>query len=153
MEPVLDVSALLAGYGWLSALLGVLMGVGFVLYVLVVAARLVILDVLLASAPFFLLCWVLPQTRGRAGLWTRAFILTLMVQPVQVVILGVAIGTLAPISAGQNKELLAPLVGLATLFLVIKAPELLGLAVAGPTSLAQVVAVPLRLARLARGRR
>jgi hypothetical protein len=153
MAPVLDLSSLLTGYGWLSALLGLLMGVGFVLYVLVVASRLVILDVLLASAPFFLLCWVLPQTRGWAALWVRAFVLTLILQPVQLLILGVAVGTLAPVSAGQNKELLAPLVGLVTLYLLIKAPELLGLAVAGPTSLSQAIAVPLRLARLARGRR
>jgi hypothetical protein len=37
--------------------------------------------------------------------------------------------------------------------LLIKAPELLGGPVAGPTSLSRAVALPLRLARLARGRR
>jgi hypothetical protein len=153
MAPVAAPALLLTGYGWLAALLGLLMGVGFVLYALVVAARLVVLDVLLAAAPLFLLCWVLPQTRGWAGLWARALVLTLILQPVQVLILGIAVGTLAPLWAGQNQELLAPLVGLATLYLLLKAPELLGGPVAGPTSLSRAAALPLRLARLARGRR
>jgi hypothetical protein len=109
--------------------------------------------VLLAAGPFFLLCWLLPQTRGWAALGARALVLTLSLHPVQVLILGIAAGTLAPISAGQNRELLAPLVGLATLYLMIKAQALLGLAVTGPTSLTQAIAVPLGLARLARGRR
>ena len=112
-----------------------------------------VVTIIAMALSMILLAWALPQTRGWAGLWVRALVLTLILQPVQVLILGIAVGTLAPLGAGRDAELLAPLVGLATLHLLIKAPELLGGPVAGPTSLSRAVALPLRLARLARGRR
>ena len=143
------------GFGWLSLLLLVLLGLCFILYAVIVVIRIGALQLLLATAPLFLLCWLLPPTRGLARLWVRTFLLTVYLQALQWLVIGLAVGGLAPVATGQDRGLLGPVLGLAGLLLAIRLPRELGVqpvAAAGDL-VTGLATLPGRVARLARGRR
>lgn len=109
----------------LSLLLLAVLLIVCLLWLLQMLMRLALLDVLLALAPLAMALWVLPQTERWAALWWRLFLPTLFCQTLQVAVLGLATA-LGRSLALPNEVTLAPLLGIATLTLVLKIPTLLG---------------------------
>jgi hypothetical protein len=109
--------------------------------------RFVILDLLLVTAPFAIMLWVLPQTRRWNELWAALFPATVFQQALQAWTLvlgfrivsavygqsGGAVGTLLfPISGAAGiagPALLAALTAIAVLLAALKVPEILGKAI------------------------
>jgi hypothetical protein len=103
-------------------------GVAGVLLVLQQAARLALVDLLLAVAPLALLCWVVPLTRRWAALWSTTFAGAVYLQFLQAVALKLGAALLAAWAAGASTPLpdaLAVLLGVAVLGLTLKLPGLL----------------------------
>jgi hypothetical protein len=99
-----------------------------VLFVLQQAGRLALVDLLLAVAPLGLLCWVLPQTRRWAALWSATFARTVFVQFLQAAALKLGASLLAAWAAGVGEPLpnaLAILLGVGVLGLTLRLPRLL----------------------------
>jgi hypothetical protein len=80
--------------------------------------RAAVLSVLLVTAPLAALCSTLPETQGYATTWTRLFTVGLFMQPLQLVVLRVAIAT--DFSAGAG--VVATFYALATLWVMLKVP-------------------------------
>ncbi len=140
------------GFGWLALVLLLLLGLLVIALGLVALARVALLNILLATAPLFLLGWVLPQTRALAGHWVRTFLLAVYLQVVQVLVLSLALATLAPVATGQDGSLLRPLLGVATLLLLVRLPRELAVTVGAATrQVLGLAALPLA-ARLIRWR-
>jgi hypothetical protein len=109
--------------------------------------RFVILDLLLVTAPFAIMLWVLPQTRRWNELWASLFPATVFQQALQAWTLvlgfrivsavygqsGGAVGTvLLPIRGASGiagPTLLAALTAIAVLLAALKVPEILGKAI------------------------
>ena len=101
-------------------------GVVGLFLVIQMVVRLAMLDVLIVTAPLGLVCWVLPQTHAWAHLWTRAFISTVFVQFLQVLVLGLGGGLLVFFPADNPFGAVMDLViGIATLYLTLKIPAFL----------------------------
>ena len=83
-----------------------------------------LLCVLIVLAPLAALCTVLPDTRGHARGWLRLFGVTVLMQPVQLIVLRVA--EVAAVDEGGG--LVQSLYALATLFLMLKVPGALNVA-------------------------
>ena len=71
----------------LEALLGLVDGVMELLLALQMIIRIALLDALLVLAPAGLLCYAWPRLQGMAALWGRLFVVTLITQFVQIVVL------------------------------------------------------------------
>lgn len=90
--------------------------------------RLVLVDLLLVLAPLGLLCWILPQTQRWARLWSSTFVGAVFTQFVQVVAMLLAGNLLVAAAPGSSlaNAALAPLLGIATVVLVLKLPGIVG---------------------------
>jgi hypothetical protein len=88
--------------------------------------RLALVDVLIALAPLGLLCWVLPEIGGWAGLWSRTFFAAVFTQFVQVLALrlgGALLVDTAP--GGDQAQALRLFLGVAVMMLTLKVPDLM----------------------------
>src|SRR6185312_2540888 len=84
----------------LEALLGLVDGLMELLLAIQMVIRIALLDALLVLAPAGLLCYAWPRLQGLAELWGRLFVVTLITQFVQIVVLHM----------GEDLMLYAPLV-------------------------------------------
>ena len=86
--------------------------------------RLVLIDVLLVIAPLGLLCWILPQTERWARLWSTTFVGAVFTQFLQVTAMLLSGNLLTAVGSGSGiaGTALGPLLGLATVVLVLKLP-------------------------------
>ena len=86
--------------------------------------RLVLVDVLLVIAPLALLCWILPQTERWARLWSTTFVGAVFTQFLQVTAMLLSGNLLTAVGSGSGiaGTALGPLLGLATVVLVLKLP-------------------------------
>nr|BBH91741.1 hypothetical protein KTC_64920 [Thermosporothrix sp. COM3] len=82
--------------------------------------RLALLDVLWVISPIALLCYAFPAWQRWANLWMSAFIATIFVQFVQVVVIVLGVGLVS--TFGGESGILGFLVGSAILCLVMKIP-------------------------------
>jgi hypothetical protein len=150
LDPLAVAAWPLRGPGPLLALLmlAVLLLV-FLLWVLQMLMRLALLALLLALAPLAIVLWALPQTEGWARLWWRTFLPALFCQFLQVAALGLATALGRALGA-PGEAALAPLVGIATLALVLKIPGLLAAGLLGGQTISGGVRGSLALVALAR---
>jgi len=90
--------------------------------------RLVLVDVLLVVAPLGLLCWILPQTERWARLWSTTFVGAVFTQFLQVAAMLLSGNLLTAVGSGSGiaGTALGPLLGLATVVLVLKLPGIVG---------------------------
>jgi hypothetical protein len=84
--------------------------------------RIALLDLLLLLAPLGLLCFALPQTSAWGRLWAQAFVSALIVQPIQIVLLGLGA---ALIALPQVGGIAAFFTGAAALYLAFRVPGML----------------------------
>ncbi len=84
----------------LEALLGLVDGLMELLLAIQMVIRIGLLDALIVLAPAGLLCYAWPRLQGMAELWSRLFVVTLVTQFVQIVVLHM----------GEDLVLYAPLV-------------------------------------------
>jgi hypothetical protein len=90
--------------------------------------RLALVDLLVATAPLGVLCWVLPQTQGWARLWGATFSRVVFVQFLQVALLKLGAALLGSWAAALGwplNDVLSILVGVAVLGLALRVPGLL----------------------------
>lgn len=106
------------------AVFAVVLVIAVVILVLAYVVRYALLAVLVVVAPLAGLCTALPETRSYARSWLRLFVVTAMMQPIQLIVLRVA-GALAFDPSGG---LVQTLYALATLFLMLKVPGALNTA-------------------------
>lgn len=92
-------------------------------------ARLALLDLLLAIAPMGIFCFALPQTRTWGRLWAEGFVATLLIQPIQAVVVLIGSWFLANMTQlfGPNfPPIVQIMLGIACAFLAVRVPALLG---------------------------
>lgn len=92
-------------------------------------ARLALLDLLLAIAPLGIFCSALPQTRTWGRLWAEGFVATLLIQPIQAVVVLIGSWFLSNLTQlfGPNYPPSVQIgLGIACAFLAIRVPALLG---------------------------
>lgn len=90
--------------------------------------RLALVDLLLVLAPLGLLCWILPQTQRWARLWSSSFagaVFTQFVQMVAMLLAGNLLVAAVP-GTGLAGTALGPLLGMASVVLVLKLPGIVG---------------------------
>lgn len=101
---------------------------GDLLLALEALARIVLLDLLIALSPLGILCYALPQSRAWGRMWAEAFVATLLIQPLQVVLIVLGakmlslVGTLL---SGPVPPIVQILVGLASVIMALYVPRLL----------------------------
>lgn len=91
-------------------------------------ARLALVDLLVATSPLGILCWVLPETQGWARLWGSTFSRVVFAQFLQVVVLKLGASLLSGWAAALSwpaTDVLSIFVGVAVLGLAFKVPSLL----------------------------
>ena len=91
-------------------------------------ARLALLDLLIAIAPLGIMCYALPQSRAWGRMWAEAFAATILIQPIQtmLVLLGAKmVSLLVTFFQAGIPPLVQILVGLASIILALKVPQLL----------------------------
>jgi hypothetical protein len=91
-------------------------------------ARLALLDLLIAIAPIGIFCFALPQSRSWGRLWAEAFVATLLIQPLQavVVLIGSNLMATAVELFGPNfPPIVQILLGMACVYLAIRIPSML----------------------------
>lgn len=91
-------------------------------------ARLALLDVLIVLAPLGLFCNALPQTRPWARMWGEAFAATLLIQPIQSVVVLLGSELLANVGVWFQvgfPPIAQVLVGIAMVYVALKVPGLL----------------------------
>lgn len=98
--------------------------IALVILVLAYVVRHALLCVLIVVAPLAALCTVLPDTRGYARGWMRLLSVTVLMQPVQLIILRVA----QVVAVDPDGGVVQSLYALATLFLMLKVPGALNVA-------------------------
>jgi hypothetical protein len=126
-SPVIGPPALLriaVGQDLFHAVVAVAVVAALVILVLAYVVRHALLCVLIVVAPLAALCTVLPDTRGHARGWFRLWSVTVLMQPVQLIVLRVA--EVAAVDEGGG--LVQSLYALATLFLMLKVPGALNVA-------------------------
>lgn len=126
-SPVIGPPALLRigiGQDLFHAVFAVAVVIALVILVLAYVVRHALLCVLIVLAPLAALCTVLPDTRGHARGWLRLFGVTVLMQPMQLIVLRVA----AVIAVDEGGGLVQSLYALATLFLMLKVPGALNVA-------------------------
>jgi hypothetical protein len=92
-------------------------------------ARLALLDVLLALAPIGVFCFALPQTRTWGRLWAEGFVATLLIQPIQAVIVLIGSSFMSNLTElfGPNfPPIVQILLGMACVYLATRVPAMLG---------------------------
>lgn len=104
--------------------LAVVVVIALVILVLAYLLRHALLSILVVVAPVAGLLTVLPDTRGYARTWMRLFTVTVMMQPLQLLVLRVAVA-IGDANGGGVVETLEALV---TLFLMLKVPGALNTA-------------------------
>ena len=112
------------GQDLFHAVFAVAVVIALVILVLAYVVRHALLCVLIVIAPLAAICTVLPDTRGHARGWMRLFSVTVLMQPVQLIVLRVA--EVIDVDAGGG--LAQSLYALATLFLMLKVPGALNVA-------------------------
>jgi hypothetical protein len=112
------------GQDLFHAVFAVAVVIALVILVLAYVVRHALLCVLIVLAPLAALCTVLPDTRGHARGWMRLFSVTVLMQPVQLIVLRVA----TVIAVDEGGGLVQSLYALATLFLMLKVPGALNVA-------------------------
>ena len=100
------------------AVFAVVLVVSVVILVLAYVVRHALLGVLVVIAPLVALCTPLPDTRGYVHIWLRLFLVTVFMQPVQLIVLRVA----TVMAFDDSGGLVATLYALATLYLMLKVP-------------------------------
>jgi hypothetical protein len=118
------VARMSVGQDLFHAAFAVAVVIALVILVLAYVVRHALLCVLIVVAPLAALCTVLPDTRGHARGWMRLFSVTVLMQPVQLIVLRVA--EVVAVDAGGG--LVQSLYALATLFLMLKVPGALNVA-------------------------
>ena len=108
-------------FGFL-ALFYLIMLIFLLLISLQMLVRIALLDLLLILAPLGILCFALPQTSAWGRLWAQAFVSALIVQPIQIVLLGFGA---ALIALPQVGGIAATLTGTAALYLACRVPGML----------------------------
>jgi len=106
------------------AVFAVVLVVAVVILVLAYVLRYALLGVLIVMAPLAAICTTLPETRGYARTWLRLFLVTVLMQPVQLIVLRVA----TALAFDPGGGLVQTLYALATLFLMLKVPGALNTA-------------------------
>ena len=112
------------GQDLFHAVFAVAVVIALIILVLAYVVRHALLCVLIVVAPLAALCTVLPDTRGHARSWMRLLSVTLLMQPVQLIILRVAQVVAVDSGGGVVQSIYA----LATLFLMLKVPGALNVA-------------------------
>ena len=108
-------------YEALTYLIDVLMSVLLCLQMLV---RIGLLDFLIILSPLGFMCFALPQTMAWGRLWAQAFVSTLLLQFFQTVCIG--LGSVLISSFGHaTYTVISVLVGIATLYIALKLPNML----------------------------
>jgi hypothetical protein len=102
----------------------VVLVIAVLILVLAYVVRHALLGVLIVMAPLAALCTAVPETRGYARTWTRLFLVAVFMQPVQLIVLRVAMALEFDIEVGLVQTLYA----LATLFIMLKVPGALNTA-------------------------
>ena len=100
------------------AVFAVVLVVSVLILVLAYVIRHALLGVLVVIAPLAALCTPLPDTRGYTHTWLRLFMVTVFMQPVQLVVLHVA----TVMAFDDSGGLVGTLYALATLYLMLKVP-------------------------------
>ena len=115
--------------------------------------RLALIDVLIVVAPLALVCWVLPQTQGWARQWTSTFTAAVFVQFVQVVTLKLGTALFVDLTPQSSVAgaLLPSILGIATLVLTLRIPDIMRSAGGGGFGIARLI-VYTRVAGAVRGR-
>ena len=89
--------------------------------------RLALIDLLLATSPIALLCWVLPQTQRWSSLWSSAFFGAVFGQFAQVVALKLGDALMNDVAMPTaDGHLLTAFVGVGLMVLTIKIPAIIG---------------------------
>jgi hypothetical protein len=112
------------GQDLFHAIFAVAVVIALVILVLAYVVRHALLCVLVVVAPLAALCTVLPDTRGYARSWMRLLGVTVLMQPVQLIILRVA----QVVAVDRGGGVVQSLYALATLFLMLKVPGALNVA-------------------------
>jgi hypothetical protein len=84
--------------------------------------RIALLGLLLVLAPLGILAFALPQTSAWGRLWAQAFVSALIVQPIQIVLLGLGAALIALPQVGGIAAVFA---GTAALYLAFRVPGML----------------------------
>lgn len=101
-----------------------------VLLIFQIFTRLALLDFLIILAPLAIICWILPQTRRAAEWWLGLLCVTLIVQPLQLLMVAMGLSLAANLNTGEGFWGLATIllqIGLliATFYLAVRLPALL----------------------------
>ncbi|MDQ2904875.1 MAG: hypothetical protein M3Y81_15160, partial [Chloroflexota bacterium] len=91
--------------------------------------RIILLDALIAGSPIGILCFTLPQLRPIGILYLKGFFVVLFVQPIQILILGMAgalMSSVGSITTPLPQAIMEFLLGIAACYLAIRAPFALG---------------------------
>ncbi|MEO6890588.1 MAG: hypothetical protein ABI456_14415 [Ktedonobacteraceae bacterium] len=91
--------------------------------------RIVLLDVFIAGSPIGILCFTLPQLRPIGILYLKGFFVVLFVQPIQILILGMAgalMSSVGSITTPLPQAIMEFLLGIAACYLAIRVPFALG---------------------------
>ena len=100
------------------AVFAVAIVVALVILAMAYVIRGALLNILIVTAPLAALGMILPETLPHSRSWVRLFVATLFMQPVQLIVLHVAVATAFSADAG----IAADLYSLATLWLMLKVP-------------------------------
>ncbi len=91
-------------------------------------ARLALLDLLIAIAPIGIFCFALPQSRTWGRLWAEAFVATLLIQPLQAVVILIGsnlMATAVELFGPNFPPIVQILLGMACVYLAIRIPSML----------------------------
>jgi hypothetical protein len=91
-------------------------------------ARLALLDLLIAIAPIGIFCFALPQSRSWGRLWAEAFVATLLIQPLQAVVILIGsnlMATAVELFGPNFPPIVQILLGMACVYLAIRIPSML----------------------------
>jgi hypothetical protein len=108
-------------FGFLAVFYAIML-IFLLLISLQMLVRIALLDLLLILAPLGILCFALPQTSAWGRLWAQAFVSALIVQPIQIVLLGLGA---ALIALPQVGGIAAVFTGTAALYLAFRVPGML----------------------------
>ena len=102
----------------------------FLLLIFQIFTRLALLDFLIILAPLAIVCWILPQTRRAAEWWLSLLCSTLILQPLQLLMVAMGLTLVANINTHEGVWGIVTIllqIGLliATLYLTVRLPALL----------------------------
>lgn len=117
-----------AGNVFLDLLAFIVELLGDLLLALEGLARLALLDLLIALAPLGIICYALPQSRAWGRMWSEALAATILIQPIQAVLIMLGakfISLIASFFQAGIPPIVQVLVGIASVYVALKVPTML----------------------------